>query len=291
MANGQSGYYLESDVRKSGGDLQDLWGGSLDQQAGINKYRGIGRGAGTLAGILLAGSGAGIPLLALAGGLGSLGGSLVGGALGKHKYGSPVKAEKGGLFHRDIAKKQRESVDDYWKGMKEQIGVNTLQDAITAGMYGSQVQDIFQQGRLALGGQPAGMAMPPSTAASKATLQQPNTAGIFPDAPTKLKLPQNMLKQPAVYPSAPAVIPKPPLKPAMPAVDFPASVATPELLGNVPINQISGMQGYTPWEPLKEQYMPYGAFYNSIINKNVAPISAGSAVMGNQYGGRQIMHQ
>jgi len=274
MANGQSGYYLESDVRESKGNLQDLWGGSLDQQAGINKYRGIGRGAGTLAGILLAGSGAGIPLLALAGGLGSLGGSLLGGALGKHKYGAPVKAEKGGLFHRDIAKEQRESVDDYWKGMKEQIGVNTLQDAVTAGMYGSQIQKIAGMGK-------------------------PMAAPITPNVPISAPVEPQMLGDEALgqltsnwSPDAlQMTAPRPPLKPAMPAVDFPASVATPELLGNVPINQISGMQGYTPWEPLKEQYMPYGAFYNSIINKNVAPISAGSAVMGNQYGGRQIMHQ
>jgi hypothetical protein len=142
MANGRAGYFLQRDVGESGTGLQDLWEGSVDQQAGINKYRGIGRGLGTLAGILLAGSGAGIPLLALAGGLGSLTGSVAGGALGKHKYGAPAKAEKGGLFHRDIAKEQRKSVDDYWKGMKEQVGVNVLQDAITAGMYGGKIQNI-----------------------------------------------------------------------------------------------------------------------------------------------------
>ena len=214
MANGQSGYYLGSDVRKSGGDLQDLWGGSLDQQAGINKYRGIGRGLGALGGILLAGSGAGIPLLALAGGLGSLGGSLLGGALGKHKYGAPVKAEKGGLFHRDVAKEQRQSVDDYWKGMKEQIAVNTLQDAVTAGMYGSQVQDIagkfkdlpsqlagkaadlgFDKTAIRLGGTPKGMGVPSAPPA----LKQANLSGTIFDQ-TKSQLAPQITG--GVYPSA-----------------------------------------------------------------------------------------
>ena len=60
MTSGKHRYLLKRDVSESGAGLQDVWGGSLDQQAGINKYRGIGRGAGTLAGILLAGSGAGI---------------------------------------------------------------------------------------------------------------------------------------------------------------------------------------------------------------------------------------
>lgn len=207
MANGRAGYFLQRDVGESGTGLQDLWEGSVDQQAGINKYRGIGRGLGTLAGILLAGSGAGIPLLALAGGLGSLTGSVAGGALGKHKYGAPAKAEKGGLFHRDIAKEQRKSVDDYWKGMKEQIAVNTLQDAITAGMYGGQVHDIagklkggVSRARLALGGQPAGMAMPPSVEASRAAIQQPDISGVFPDMPTRLKLPE-VIHPPSAYPS------------------------------------------------------------------------------------------
>lgn len=144
---GMQDYFLKRDVGESGTGLQDLWGGSLDQQAGINKYRGIGRGLGTLGGILLAGSGAGIPLLALAGGLGSFTGSHIGKHLGQKKYGAPAQAEKGGLFHRDIAKEQRKSVDDYWKGMKEQIAVNTLQDAITAGMYGGQIQKFAGMGK------------------------------------------------------------------------------------------------------------------------------------------------
>ena len=271
---GREDYFLRRDIAKSGGDLESLWGGSLDQQAGINKYRGIGRGAGTLAGILLAGSGAGIPLLAIAGGLGSFGGSLIGKKLGQQRYGDPVKAEKDGLFHRDVAKEQRESVGDYWKGMKEQIAVNTLQDAITAGMYGSQIQKFAGMGK-------------------------PMTAPMTPNVPISAPVQPEMLGDEALSqltsnwsPDAlQMTAPKPPLKPAMPAIDFPASVATPELLGNVPLNQISGMQGYTPWESLKEQYNPYGAFYNSIINKNIAPSSAGSAVMGNQYGGRQIMFE
>tara|TARA_R100001530_G_scaffold25465_1_gene20551 strand:- start:43 stop:1197 length:1155 start_codon:yes stop_codon:yes gene_type:complete len=200
MSRGRAQYFLQSDTAQEQRDLQKVHEKSLDQQAGINKYRGIGRGLGTLGGILLAGSGAGIPLLALAGGLGSFAGSHAGKHLGQKKYGAPAQA-RGGLFHLDTKEKQRESVGDYWKGMKEQIGVNTLQDAITAGMYGSQIQDIFQKGRLALGGQPAGMAMPPSAAASRATIQQPNTAGIFADAPTKLKLPDNMLKKAPVYPT------------------------------------------------------------------------------------------
>ena len=90
-------------------------------------------------------------------------------------------------MYLDTKEKQRESVGDYWKGMKEQIGVNTLQDAITAGMYGSQIHDIFSKGKLALGGQPAGMAMPPSAAASRATIQQPNLSGTIFD-PTKTQL-------------------------------------------------------------------------------------------------------
>ena len=220
MTSGKHRYLLKRDVGESGTGLQDLWEGSVDQQAGINKYRGIGRGLGTLGGILLAGSGAGIPLLALAGGLGSLGGSLLGKHLGEKKYGAPAKAEKGGLFHRDIAKEQRKSVDDYWKGMKEQIAVNTLQDAITAGMYGGQVHDIagkfkgipsqlagkaadlgFNKTAIRLGGQPTGMAMPSSIEASRAAIQQPNTAGIFPEMPTRLKLPE-VIHPPSAYPSA-----------------------------------------------------------------------------------------
>jgi len=200
MSRGRAQYFLQSDTAQEQRDLQKVHEKSLDQQAGINKYRGIGRGLGTLGGILLAGSGAGIPLLALAGGLGSFAGSHAGKHLGQKKYGAPAQA-RGGLFHLDTKEKQRESVGDYWKGMKEQIGVNTLQDAITAGMYGSQIHDIFSKGKLALGGQPAGMAMPPSAAASRATIQQPNTAGIFADAPTKLKLPDNMLKKAPVYPT------------------------------------------------------------------------------------------
>ena len=214
MTSGKHIYLLKRDVSESGAGLQDVWGGSLDQQAGINKYRGIGRGAGTLAGILLAGSGAGIPLLALAGGLGSLGGSLLGKHLGEKKYGAPAKAEKGGLFHRDVAKEQRKSVDDYWKGMKEQIGVNVLQDAVTAGMYGGQIHDIagkfknipsqlagtaadlgFDKTAIRLGGTPKGMGVPSAPPA----LKQANLSGTIFD-PTKRQLAPQITG--GVYPSA-----------------------------------------------------------------------------------------
>ena len=211
---GREDYFLRRDVGKSGTGLQDLWGESLDQQAGINKYRGIGRGLGTLGGILLAGSGAGIPLLALAGGLGSFTGSQIGKHFGQKKYGAPAQAEKGGLFHRDVAEEQRESVGDYWKGMKEQIAVNTLQDAITAGMYGGQVHEIagkfknipsqlagkaadlgFDKTAIRLGGTPKGMGVP-----SVPTIQQPDISGVFPDMPTRLKLPE-VAHPPSAYPS------------------------------------------------------------------------------------------
>jgi len=219
-SKGRSRYFFERDVSSSAEDLKDLWNKSLDQQAGINKYRGIGRGVGALGGILLAGSGAGIPLLALAGGLGSYTGSQIGKHLGESRYGSPAKADIDPMWHRDIAEEQRESVGDYWKGMKEQIAVNTLQDAITAGMYGTKVLDIagkfkdipsnlaskaadlgFDKTALRLGGQPAGMAMPPSVEASRATLQQPNVSGVFPDIPTRLKLPE-VIHDPSAYPTA-----------------------------------------------------------------------------------------
>ena len=213
-------YFLGRDVASSAESMEGLWEKSLDQQAGINKYRGIGRGVGLLGGLLMAGSGAGIPLLALAGGLGSFTGSQIGKHLGKARYGAPAEAGEDRLFHRDIAEKQRESVGDYWKGMKEQIAANTVQDAITAGMYGSQIQNFvgniknipsslssraadlgFDKTAFRLGGQPAGMAMPPSVEASRATLQQPNVSGVFPDIPTRLKLPE-VIHDPSAYPTA-----------------------------------------------------------------------------------------
>jgi len=213
-------YFLGRDVTSSAESMEDLWKKSLDQQSGINKYRGIGRGVGMLAALALAGTGAGIPLLALAGGMGSFTGSQIGKHLGKARYGAPAEAGEDRLFHRDIAEKQRESVGDYWKGMKEQIAANTLQDAITAGMYGSQIQNFvgniknipsslssraadlgFDKTALRLGGQPAGMAMPPSVEASRATLQQPNVSGVFPDIPTRLKLPE-VIHDPSAYPTA-----------------------------------------------------------------------------------------
>ena len=198
---GREEYFLQSDIGKEGRGLGDVWDKSLGQQAGINKYRGIGRGLGALGGILLAGSGAGIPLLALAGGLGSFAGSHAGKHLGQKKYGAPAQA-RGGLFHLDKKEEQRESVGDYWKGMKEQIAVNTLQDAITAGMYGSKIHDIagkfkdvpsqlagkaadlgFDKTAIRLGGTPKGMGVPSAPPA----LNQPNLSGTIFD-PTKRQL-------------------------------------------------------------------------------------------------------
>ena len=99
MSRGRAQYFLQSDTAQEQRDLQKVHEKSLDQQAGINKYRGIGRGLGTLGGMLLAGSGAGIPLLALAGGLGSFAGSHAGKYLGQKKYGAPAQAGREGLFH------------------------------------------------------------------------------------------------------------------------------------------------------------------------------------------------
>ena len=199
---GRADYFLQRDIGKEGRGLEDVWDKSLGQQAGINKYRGIGRGLGALGGILLAGSGAGIPLLALAGGLGSFAGSHAGKHLGQKKYGAPAQAERGGLFHLDKKEEQRESVGDYWKGMKEQIAVNTLQDAITAGMYGSKIHDIagkfkdipsqlagkaadlgFDKTAIRLGGTPKGMGVPSAPPA----LKQANLSGTIFD-PTKRQL-------------------------------------------------------------------------------------------------------
>ena len=183
MAYGKAGYLLGRDVGISGREFEETERQSYKKQGGINLFRGIGRGLGMLGGIALAGTGAGIPLLALAGGLGSLGGSLAGRELGKIKYGDPDKA-KVGLFYRDIAKKQRRDVSDYWRGMKEQIGVNALQDAVTAGMYGGKIQDLFSKGKFALGGQPAGLAIPSAT---PTPLLEANTAGVFAE-PRRLSL-------------------------------------------------------------------------------------------------------
>ena len=184
---GRADYFLQRDIGEEGRGLGDVWDKSLGQQAGINKYRGIGRGLGALGGILLAGSGAGIPLLALAGGLGSFAGSHAGKYLGQKKYGAPAQAGREGLFHLGAKEEQRESVGDYWKGMKEQIAVNTLQDAITAGMYGSKIHDIagkfkdtaalgLDEAKFRLAGGYKGMAP-----TAPAPIQQANTAGLIPD--------------------------------------------------------------------------------------------------------------
>ena len=210
MSRGRAQYFLQSDTAQEQRDLQKVHEKSLDQQAGINKYRGIGRGVGLLGGLLMAGSGAGIPLLALAGGLGSFTGSQIGKHLGKARYGAPAEAGEDRLFHRDIAEKQRESVGDYWKGMKEQIAANTVQDAITAGMYGSQIQNFvgniknipsslssraadlgFDKTAIRLGGTPKGMGVPsaPPAKASKGIPAPEPASKIPPSAPTPLPIP------------------------------------------------------------------------------------------------------
>ena len=135
-------YLLQRDEAQSRRDIRESEERAARSRGGINLSRGIGRGLGMLAGLALAPATAGTSMLALAGGLGSLGGSLVGGAAGKHRYGGPEKADIG-LFNRDVAREQRKGVDQYWQGVKEQTVTNALQDAVTAGMYGSKIKDFI----------------------------------------------------------------------------------------------------------------------------------------------------
>ena len=180
---GRERYYLQRDEAQSRRDIRESEERAARSRGGINTFRGIGRGLGMLAGLALAPATAGTSMLAMAGGLGSLGGSLAGGAAGKHKYGGPEKADVG-LFNRDVAREQRKGVDQYWKGLKEQTVTNALQDAVTAGMYGTKIKEGIsefggkvRQGmdELKLLGQPK-VAMPTSP-----KLLEANTAGIIPD--------------------------------------------------------------------------------------------------------------
>ena len=168
---------LQKDAMADQLGLEDVYKKSQKSMGGINLSRGIGRGLGLLGALALAPTGASIPLLALYGGLGSAAGSFLGGAVGKHKHGGPAKASQDQLFHRDVAEKQREGVDQYWKGLKEQTAVNALQDAVTAGMYGTKMKDMMSQAKIQLGGTPKGMGVP----TAPAPIQQANTAGIIPD--------------------------------------------------------------------------------------------------------------
>jgi hypothetical protein len=139
---GRERYLLQRDETQSRRDIRESEERAARSRGGINLSRGIGRGLGLLAGLALAPATAGTSMLALAGGLGSLGGSLAGRAYGKDKYGGPEKANVG-LFNRDVAREQRKGVDQYWQGVKEQTVTNTLQDAITAAMYGSKIKDFM----------------------------------------------------------------------------------------------------------------------------------------------------
>ena len=177
-------YFLGRDTMASQKELEDTYKKSQKAMGGINWSRGLGRGLGLLGAIALAPTGASPWLLGAYGGLGSAVGSFLGGAYGKHKHGSPAKASEDQLFHRDVAKEQREGVDQYWKGLKEQTAVNALQDAVTAGMYGTKIKEGIsefggkvRQGmdELKLLGQPSGnMPVAPE-------ILEANTAGIFPD--------------------------------------------------------------------------------------------------------------
>jgi hypothetical protein len=174
---GRERYLLERDTMASQQGLEDTHKKSQKAMGGINTSRGIGRALGLLGALALAPTGATPLLLAAYGGLGSAAGSFLGGAYGKHKHGGPAKASQDQLFHRDVAEKQREGVDQYWKGLKEQTAVNALQDAVTAGMYGTKMKDMMSQAKIQLGGTPKGMGVP----TAPAPIQQANTAGIIPD--------------------------------------------------------------------------------------------------------------
>ena len=169
-------YLLERDTMADKLGLKDTYKKAQKSMSGINLSRGIGRGLGLLGALALAPTGASVPLLAMYGGLGSLGGSFLGGAIGKHKYGGPAKASQDQLFHRDVAEEQREGVDQYWKGLKEQTAVNALQDAVTAGMYGSQIKTGMNELKFKLGGGYKGMA--PTGAPP---IQQVDPSGLVPD--------------------------------------------------------------------------------------------------------------
>ena len=182
---GRERYLLQRDEAQSRRDIRESEERAARSRGGINLSRGIGRGLGPLLGIALAPATGGASR-ALAGGLGSLGGSLLGGAYGKHKYGGPEKADVG-LFNRDIAREQRKGVDQYWQGLKEQTAVNTLQDAVTAGKYGTTIKsgmadlasDLgFDKTAIRLGGYPKGMGVP----TAPVPIEQVNTAGLIPDS-------------------------------------------------------------------------------------------------------------
>ena len=168
-------YLLQRDEAQSRRDIKESQERAQESMGGINKYRGIGRALGLLGGLALAPATGGASMLALAGGLGSLGGSLAGGALGKYRHGGPAKADVG-LFNRDVAREQRKGVDQYWKGLKEQTAVNALQDAVTAGMYGSQIKTGMNELKFKLGGGYKGMA--PTGAPP---IQQVDPSGLVPD--------------------------------------------------------------------------------------------------------------
>jgi len=177
-------YLLQRDEAQSRRDIRESEERAARSRGGINLSRGIGRGLGTLLGIALAPATGGASM-ALAGGLGSLGGSFLGGAYGKHKYGGPEKADVG-LFNRDIAREQRKGVDQYWKGVKEQTITNALQDAVTAGMYGAKIKSGmadaasslgFDKTAIKLGGYPKGMGVP----TAPTPIQQVDPSGLVPD--------------------------------------------------------------------------------------------------------------
>ena len=186
---GRERYYLQRDEAQSRRDIRESEERAARSRGGINLSSGIGRGLGTLLGIALAPTTGGLSM-ALAGGLGSLGGSLAGRAYGKHKYGGPEKADVG-LFNRDVAREQRKGVDQYWKGLKEQTAVNTLQDAITAGMYGAKIKTGMADAASSLGFDKTAIRLgynPTAAMPVAPELLEANTAGVFPDAPTRLPL-------------------------------------------------------------------------------------------------------
>ena len=87
---GRERYYLQRDEAQSGRDIRESEERAQTSASGINKYSGIGRGLGTLLGIALGPATGGLSM-ALAGGLGSLGGSIFPGSI---SFGSlPLKIE------------------------------------------------------------------------------------------------------------------------------------------------------------------------------------------------------
>ena len=179
-------YLLQRDEAQSRRDIRESEERAAKSRSGINLSSGIGRGLGLLGAIALAPTGASPFLLGAYGGLGSAVGSFFGGAAGKYKHGGPEKADVG-LFNRDIAREQRKGVDQYWQGLKEQTAVNTLQDAVTAGMYGAKIKSGmadaasslgFDKTAIKLGGYPKGMGVP----TAPVPIEQVNTAGLIPDS-------------------------------------------------------------------------------------------------------------